>query len=46
MANTTISLAEQPMDIRAGTESVLAQMVAAFDAAKPQCAYQCANSKH
>ncbi|WP_073656667.1 hypothetical protein [Pseudomonas aeruginosa] len=35
----TIWLATEPMDMRAGTETALARVVAVFGAAKPHCAY-------
>jgi hypothetical protein len=35
----TIWLAIEPMDMRAGTETALARVVAVFGAAKPHCAY-------
>lgn len=34
-----IWLATEPMDMRAGTETALARVVAMFGAAKPHCAY-------
>lgn len=38
-----IWLASEPMDMRAGTETALARVVAVFGAAKPHCAYLFAN---
>ncbi|TLG91256.1 IS66 family insertion sequence element accessory protein TnpB [Pseudomonas edaphica] len=38
-----IWLATEPMDMRAGTETALARVVAVFGAAKPHCAYLFAN---
>ncbi|MBD8791017.1 hypothetical protein IFR09_11590 [Pseudomonas syringae] len=35
----SIWLATEPMDMRAGTETALARVVAVFGAAKPHCAY-------
>ncbi|WP_080572972.1 IS66 family insertion sequence element accessory protein TnpB [Xanthomonas citri] len=40
-----IWLATEPMDMRAGTETALARMIAVFDAAKPHCAYLFANRR-
>ncbi|BAW27016.1 IS66 family insertion sequence element accessory protein TnpB [Pseudomonas putida] len=40
-----IWLATEPMDMRAGTESALARVVAVFGAAKPHCAYLFANRR-
>lgn len=40
-----IWLATEPMDMRAGTETALARVVAAFGAAKPHCAYLFANRR-
>ena len=40
-----IWLATQPMDMRAGTETALARVVAVFGAAKPHCAYLFANRR-
>ena len=40
-----IWLATDPMDMRAGTETALARVVAVFGAAKPQCAYLFANRR-
>jgi len=34
-----IWLSTEPMDMRAGTETALARVVAVFGAAKPHCAY-------
>jgi hypothetical protein len=34
-----IWLATEPMNMRAGTETALARVIAEFDAAKPHCAY-------
>ncbi|EPN22802.1 ISPpu14, transposase Orf2 [Pseudomonas syringae pv. actinidiae ICMP 19099] len=34
-----IWLATEPMDMRAGTETALARVIAVFGAAKPHCAY-------
>ena len=36
----SIWLATQPMDMRAGTDTARARVVAVFGAAKPHCAYQ------
>ncbi|KPB49642.1 Transposition helper protein [Pseudomonas coronafaciens pv. oryzae] len=41
----TIWLATEPMDMRAGTETALARVVAVFGAAKPHCAYLFANRR-
>ena len=41
----TIWLATDPMDMRAGTETALARVVAVFGAAKPHCAYLFANRR-
>ncbi|QHF03426.1 IS66 family insertion sequence element accessory protein TnpB [Pseudomonas syringae] len=38
-------LAIEPMDMRAGTETALARVVAVFGAAKPHCAYLLANRR-
>lgn len=38
-----IWLATDPLDMRAGTETALARVVAVFGAAKPHCAYLFAN---
>jgi transposase len=38
-----IWLATEPMDMRAGTETALARVVAVFGAAKPHCGYLFAN---
>ncbi|MEQ4311736.1 hypothetical protein ABNM01_02380 [Pseudomonas syringae] len=35
----SIWLATEPMDMRAGTETALARVIAVFGAAKPHCAY-------
>ena len=40
-----IWLATEPMDMRAGTETVLARVIAVFGAAKPHCAYLFANRR-
>ncbi|MGY2183769.1 IS66 family insertion sequence element accessory protein TnpB, partial [Pseudomonas agarici] len=40
-----IWLATEPMDMRAGTETALAKVIAAFGAAKPHCAYLFANRR-
>jgi transposase len=40
-----IYLATEPMDMRAGTETALAKVIAVFGAAKPQCAYLFANRR-
>ena len=40
-----IWLATEPMDMRAGTETALARVVAVFGAAKPHCAYLFANRR-
>ena len=34
-----IWLATEPMDMRAGTETALARVIAVFGAAQPHCAY-------
>jgi len=39
----SIWLATEPMDMRAGTETALARVVAVFGAAQPHCAYLFAN---
>ena len=39
----TIWLTTEPMDMRAGTETALARVIAVFGAAKPHCAYLFAN---
>jgi transposase len=39
----SIWLATEPMDIRAGTETALARVIAVFGAAKPHCTYLFAN---
>jgi transposase len=41
----SICLATEPMDMRAGTETALARVVAVFGAAKPHCAYLFANRR-
>ena len=41
----SIWLATEPMDMRAGTETALARVVAVFGAAKPHCAYLFANRR-
>lgn len=41
----TIWLATEPMDMRAGTDTALARVVAVFGAAKPHCAYLFANRR-
>ncbi|WP_416427738.1 IS66 family insertion sequence element accessory protein TnpB (plasmid) [Pseudomonas sp. App30] len=40
-----IWLATEPIDMRAGTETALARVVAVFGAAKPHCAYLFANRR-
>ncbi|GFZ63454.1 transposase [Pseudomonas sp. BIGb0450] len=40
-----IWLATEPMDMRAGTDTALARVVAVFGAAKPHCAYLFANRR-
>jgi hypothetical protein len=40
-----IGLATEPMDMRAGTETALARVVAVFGAAKSHCAYLFANRR-
>ncbi|MBD1586949.1 IS66 family insertion sequence element accessory protein TnpB [Pseudomonas typographi] len=40
-----IWLATEPMDLRAGTDTALARVVAVFGAAKPHCAYLFANRR-
>lgn len=40
-----IWLATEPMDMRAGTETALARVVAVFGAAKPHCAYLFTNRR-
>ncbi|MBV2133998.1 IS66 family insertion sequence element accessory protein TnpB [Pseudomonas sp. MAP12] len=40
-----IWLATEPMDMRAGTETALARVVAVFGAAQPHCAYLFANKR-
>lgn len=39
----SIWLATEPMDMRAGTETALARVIAVFGAAQPHCAYLFAN---
>jgi len=41
----SIWLATEPLDMRAGTESILARIVAVFGAAQPHCAYLFANRR-
>jgi transposase len=41
----SIWLATEPMDMRAGTETALARVVAVFGAVKPHCAYLFANRR-
>ena len=41
----SIWLATEPMDVRAGTETALARVIAVFGAAKPRCAYLFANRR-
>src|SRR5690606_23970263 len=40
-----IWLATEPMDMRAGTETALARVIAVFGAAKPHCVYLFANRR-
>ncbi|MEE4705379.1 IS66 family insertion sequence element accessory protein TnpB [Pseudomonas alliivorans] len=40
-----IWLATEPMDMRADTETALAQVIAVFGAAKPHCAYLFTNRR-
>lgn len=40
-----IWLATEPLDMRAGTDTALARVVAVFGAAKPHCAYLFANRR-
>ena len=40
-----IWLATEPMDMRAGTETALARVIAVFGVAKPHCAYLFANRR-
>jgi transposase len=40
-----IWLATEPMDMRAGTETALARVIAVFGAAKPHCAYLFTNRR-
>ena len=41
----SIWLATEPLDLRAGTDTALARVVAVFGAAKPHCAYLFANKR-
>src|SRR5471032_2673707 len=41
----SIWLATEPMDMRAGTETALAKVIALFGAAQPHCAYLFANRR-
>lgn len=41
----SIWLATEPMDMRAGTETALARVIAVFGAAKPHSAYLFANRR-
>ncbi|WP_256390375.1 IS66 family insertion sequence element accessory protein TnpB [Pseudomonas yamanorum] len=41
----SIWFATEPMDMRAGTETALARVIAVFGAAKPHCAYLFANRR-
>jgi len=41
----SIWLATEPLDMRAGTDSALARVVAVFGAAQPHCAYLFANRR-
>jgi len=41
----SIWLANEPMDMRAGTETALAKVIAVFGAAQPHCAYLFANRR-
>ncbi len=41
----SIWLATEPMDMRAGTETALARVIAVFGAAQPHCAYMFANRR-
>ncbi|MGA8138756.1 MAG: IS66 family insertion sequence element accessory protein TnpB [Pseudomonas gingeri] len=41
----SIWLATEPLDMRVGTESILARVVAVFGAAQPHCAYLFANRR-
>ncbi|KPZ05054.1 ISPpu14, transposase Orf2 [Pseudomonas amygdali pv. ulmi] len=41
----SIWLATEPMDMRAGTETALARVIAVFGAAQPHCAYLFANRR-
>lgn len=38
-------LATEPMDMRAGTDTALARVIAVFGAAQPHCAYLFANRR-
>ena len=40
-----IWLATEPLDMRAGTETVMARVIAVFGAAQPHCAYLFANRR-
>ncbi|KPX90863.1 putative transposase [Pseudomonas amygdali pv. mori] len=40
-----IWLATEPMDMRAGTETALARVIAVFGAAQPHCAYLFTNRR-
>ena len=40
-----IWLATEPMDMRAGTETTMARVIAVFGAAQPHCAYLFANRR-
>ena len=40
-----IWLATEPLDMRAGTDTALARVVAVFGAAQPHCAYLFANKR-
>ena len=42
---SSIRLAMEPMEMRAGTETALARVIAVFVAAKALCAYLCANGR-
>jgi transposase len=41
----SIWLTTEPMDMRAGTETALARVIAVFGAAQPHCAYLFANRR-
>lgn len=41
----SIWLATEPMDMRAGTDTALAKVIAVFGAAQPHCAYLFANRR-